>query len=833
MAVGGRGDAPLHQAVVIADDYAGFIEPLTVDTAPMLMTVANVPLIEYVLTQLAVCGFTSIYIVASQHPDRLSEYIYGMVGLRQRHPDVTLRLISAPSLTCTSQALQHLANSRYKLEGDFLLVDGPVLTNLNVQKVVDYHRVACQHFDDLFITLVLAPAKPSSKLRSLSDPAVIVRSEATGEVLAWDDAFDSPTLSVPAYDMRKGESVGVHMDLMDTHLYVCSQGWLNYMQEAFDQETTRALVSNMLTNATVYNRQVCSFVMSEVEHALPVDTLRAYHAVNQAVLSRYLYPFSPDRNLLFVDGDPTDYSLDSVASQLVYVSAAACPIQHGKGLLRQLGAMSQRGKAPLTQETVVAGPTIVGPGACIDPAASVLRSTVGAGVRVQAGAVVRDSILLEGCVVGQNAMVDKAIVGRGAKVSRGAVVAAGTTVKSGAVVLRTPGTPLSGLCLGRIETELSMLPMSTGTSFHNPGAFSPLRGTRSPSFTPSQSEDRHSRFREDSDPGSHSVSPSPSFGDPNDTESDSDYDAAQGPEVLQARKEAQDQLDKFGVIHGLAGKTSCAVNPRYESLTLPSGIPVFPGFIYKPSEEGTALLEPQVSSNAGGFSLDRNEFKATLLEWTAKICESSKGMPDALQLSHLDSDVTNMRTTYNMTVLESAGVLLMGVLSHVLVQGGHHTMGRDLQKRAQLVGAACASCIPCWLPALTPRESKVGDAKAEEEDTRSEWVCEMLCAFQEWAEGVVADEAINPFYVPGITLANTVFGQILCIMLQQLYNCNLISDKAGIQEFSEMLSSSDAEGDQLFGVAVQGFLDAVLADSDDGEYSYETDEDESEEEESD
>jgi mannose-1-phosphate guanylyltransferase len=81
----------------------------------------------------------------------------------------------------------------------------------------------------------------------------------------------------------------------------------------------------------------------------------------------------------------------------------------------------------------------LGPGATVDPAASVSTSVVGAGVRVAAGATIADSVLLPGAVVADGALVRGSILGRGVIVGAGArltgtVIGDGQRIADGAVL---------------------------------------------------------------------------------------------------------------------------------------------------------------------------------------------------------------------------------------------------------------------------------------------------------------------------------------------------------------------------------------------------------------
>lgn len=94
-------------------------------------------------------------------------------------------------------------------------------------------------------------------------------------------------------------------------------------------------------------------------------------------------------------------------------------------------------------------PSGIDASAVLDGSASVTRSVLRLGVTVEAGATVRDSILLDGAHVGRDAQVERAIIGRGACIGAGAIVGDLTVLGDGVVV--DPGTVARGV---RIPVEV-------------------------------------------------------------------------------------------------------------------------------------------------------------------------------------------------------------------------------------------------------------------------------------------------------------------------------------------------------------------------------------------
>lgn len=88
----------------------------------------------------------------------------------------------------------------------------------------------------------------------------------------------------------------------------------------------------------------------------------------------------------------------------------------------------------------------VHPDAVIDPGATVARSVVGVGVRIEAGAKVRGSVLLPGAVVHAGAVVERAILGADSVVGAGARVDDLAVLGDGSSV--APGLRISGGSVG-------------------------------------------------------------------------------------------------------------------------------------------------------------------------------------------------------------------------------------------------------------------------------------------------------------------------------------------------------------------------------------------------
>jgi NDP-sugar pyrophosphorylase family protein len=101
-----------------------------------------------------------------------------------------------------------------------------------------------------------------------------------------------------------------------------------------------------------------------------------------------------------------------------------------------------QGTPEIERGAVVDGPSLVGDGTVIAPGAKVVRSVLGAGVRVGRDTRIERSVVLDGATIGDDVTVLDAVVGPNAVLERSAVLGEYTLVGADATV--AAGTRLSG-----------------------------------------------------------------------------------------------------------------------------------------------------------------------------------------------------------------------------------------------------------------------------------------------------------------------------------------------------------------------------------------------------
>lgn len=352
------------RAVVLVGGEGTRLRPLTYTTPKQLLPVAEVPMIERVLTWLSGHGVDEAVLSLGYRPDAfLAAYPDGVAaGVRLTYA------VEADPLD-TAGAIRFAAEEA-KVSETFVVVNGDVLTDFDLSALMSFHR---QH--QATATIALVPVDDPSRFG-------VVPTDAAGRVLSFVEKpppGEAPTNAINAGAYVLDPEV---LDRIPTGRRV-----------SVERETFPALVGE----GTLYG------VVSDV-YWLDTGTPEAYLQANFDLLSgrRTPTPVAGARPLgpgVWVLGSPTvegevrSPSLVSYGAEVRAGASVRCAVV-GAGAVVEAGAR--------VEESVLL------PGAVVGPGAVVRRSIIGRNARVGRGATLSaTSVLGEGaCVEAGSHVVD-------------------------------------------------------------------------------------------------------------------------------------------------------------------------------------------------------------------------------------------------------------------------------------------------------------------------------------------------------------------------------------------------------------------------------------------
>lgn len=228
-ATGGAGvfgsgvEEDILQAVVIADSFNERFMPITLDKPRCLLPLLNVPIIEYTFEFLAISGVQEVILLCRAHADQIKHYV---ARSRWAKPTSTMhiQIVVAPESMSVGDGLREV-DARGLIHGDFILVSGDVLSNMNLARALEIHRKTRTQDKNVIMTMVLKRASPCHRSREHCEGAVFVIDSASKECLAYEPIDSELHTKKLSFDVEKLEGhpeLTFRYDLMDCQIDICS-----------------------------------------------------------------------------------------------------------------------------------------------------------------------------------------------------------------------------------------------------------------------------------------------------------------------------------------------------------------------------------------------------------------------------------------------------------------------------------------------------------------------------------------------------------------------------------------------------------------------------------
>ncbi|EGV64095.1 translation initiation factor eIF-2B epsilon subunit, GEF [Yamadazyma tenuis] len=371
------------QAIVLTDSFFSRFMPLTAVTPRCLLPLANVPLIEYTLEFLAKAGVNEVYVMCSSHADQIQKYIDSSKWTHSSSP-FTITTVMSLEARSVGDTMRDLDN-RGLITGDFLLVSGDTVTNIDFSAAMAFHRRKKQHDKEHILTMILTPASPYHRTRSQIDSAAFVLDRNTDRCIYYHSVpppnLPQTSVGLDPDLLEDVDELILRNDLIDCHIDICTPLVPQIFQDNFDYQLLRSdFVKGVLTSDLV-KKTVYAYLTNGEEYAARVTSFLTYDAVAQDVISRWCYPVVPEVNLM----PSHSYSY-------------------------QFNHIYKEDKVILAQSCKIGNCTAIGNGTEILDGSSVSRSTIGRNCKIGKNVSITDSYIWDGVEIADNCVIHKSIL---------------------------------------------------------------------------------------------------------------------------------------------------------------------------------------------------------------------------------------------------------------------------------------------------------------------------------------------------------------------------------------------------------------------------------------
>lgn len=350
------------RAVVLVGGFGTRLRPLTLTVPKQLLPIAEVTMIERVVTHLVGHGVDEVVLSMGYLPD-----LFQAAFPDDRCAGARLTYAVEPEPLDTAGAIGFAARHA-GIDDTFLVCNGDVLTDLDVGALVAFHREQC--------------AEGTLALTRVDDPSAfgVVPTDEAGRVVAF---VEKPP---------RGEAP---TDLVNAGTYVLEPSVLERIPVAGRCSIERETFPSMVAGASLY--------------ALASDV----YWIDAGTPAKYL-----EANLDLVTGRRGAAPAPSAAERQPGVWTLGAAVIDG-----QVDPPALIGDAALVEGGATVSTSVVGAGARVHAGATVSGSVLLPGSVVRKDALVEDSVVGEGAVIGEGATLRAhTVVGGGYAVEAGAVM---------------------------------------------------------------------------------------------------------------------------------------------------------------------------------------------------------------------------------------------------------------------------------------------------------------------------------------------------------------------------------------------------------------------------
>nr|XP_035978367.1 translation initiation factor eIF-2B subunit epsilon isoform X2 [Halichoerus grypus] len=353
---------PPLQAVLVADSFNRRFFPISKDQPRVLLPLANVALIDYTLEFLTATGVQETFVFCCWKAAQIKEHLLKSKWCRPTSLNV-VRIITSELYRSLGDVLRDV-DAKALVRSDFLLVYGDVISNINITRALEEHRLRRKLEKNVSVmTMIFKESSPSHPTRCHEDNVVVAVDSATNRVLHFQKTQGLRRFSFPlSLFQGSGDGVEIRYDLLDCHISICSPQILG--NQIHMHVTTR-------------------------EYGARVSNLHMYAAVCADVIRRWVYPLTPEANF-------TDNTTQSCTHSRHNIYRGP-EVSLGHGSILEENVLL--GSGTVIGSNCFITNSVIGPGCHIGDNVVLDQAYLWRGVQVAAGAQIHQSLLCDNAEV--------------------------------------------------------------------------------------------------------------------------------------------------------------------------------------------------------------------------------------------------------------------------------------------------------------------------------------------------------------------------------------------------------------------------------------------------
>jgi hypothetical protein len=220
------------QAILLAVSFTKYFRPISYIKPKVLVPLVNVPMLMYTIEFLAQNGIEEIFIFCVRHVEMIQQFV-DQLSLPS---NISVRCIFSRSCLSQGDALRELDVMGVVRSDPFVLINGDVISNMDLKKAIAFHKEKRQQDGNCIMTVVLKQIQKNAGIRSLSQDLVIAQDRHTQQLLLFDNEISKTNVKIPLEVLEAHPGLRLRTDLLDCQIDICSPELLLQFSDNFDYQ---------------------------------------------------------------------------------------------------------------------------------------------------------------------------------------------------------------------------------------------------------------------------------------------------------------------------------------------------------------------------------------------------------------------------------------------------------------------------------------------------------------------------------------------------------------------------------------------------------------------
>ena len=300
-------------------------------------------------------------------------------------------------------------DERDLIAGDFLVVSGDVVANLDLGPALARHRARREKDKNAIMTMILREAGMPVAARAKHRRPVFVIDHRADRCIHYEEVggrnSHGKRLLLDADFFSAHGEIDIREDLLDCRIDICTTDVLAQWSENFDyQSLRRSFLFGVLKDYELNGKTIHTHIVND-QYAARVKDLQSYGDISRDVARRWTFPYCPDAN--FVQG------------QNYQITGQKCYVEDRIRLART---------AVVQGRSVVGSDTVIQDGATISRSSIGRRCKIGCNVRIEDSYIWDDVTIEDDTTILTSVIASHSSVGANCKIGHGSLISFETKV---------------------------------------------------------------------------------------------------------------------------------------------------------------------------------------------------------------------------------------------------------------------------------------------------------------------------------------------------------------------------------------------------------------------